>query len=68
MLEFLGLALVRIGARPHQLLLWVRTGLSRHRSNRSAPEGEADEIGAKADIGIRMSAVRGEADVPATWP
>ena len=35
---------------------------------RSAPEGEADEIGAKADIAARNSAVRGKADVPATWP
>ncbi len=30
--------------------------------------GEADEIGAKADIGARRSAVGGRADVPATWP
>ncbi len=35
---------------------------------RSAPEGEADEIGAKADIAARTSAVGGKADVPARWP
>ncbi len=35
---------------------------------RSAPEGEADEIGAKADIAARTSAVGGKADVTATWP
>ena len=33
----------------------------------SAPEREADEIDAKPDIGARMSAVGGKADVVATW-
>ncbi len=35
---------------------------------RSAPEGEADETGVKADIDTRTSAVEGRADVSATWP
>ncbi len=35
---------------------------------RSVPGGRADEIGVKADFGARMSAVRGKADVVATWP
>ncbi len=35
---------------------------------RSAPEGEVDEIGAKADIAARTSAVGGKPDVTATWP
>ncbi len=34
---------------------------------RSAPEGEADETGVKADIDTRRSAVGGRADVSATW-
>ena len=34
---------------------------------RSAPEGEADEIGAIADIAARTPGVGGEADVTATW-
>ncbi len=37
-------------------------------AGRSAPGGEADEIGAKADVGPRTSAFGGGADVPATWP
>ncbi len=43
---------------------WVTTGPSAALPGTSAPWGKADEIGAKADIGARMSAVRGEADVP----
>ncbi len=35
---------------------------------RSAPEGEADETGVKADVDTRRSAVGGRADVVATWP
>ncbi len=35
---------------------------------RSAPKGEADEIGAQADIAARTSAVGGKADVTATFP
>ena len=34
----------------------------------SAVRGKADEIGPKADIGQRMSATGGQADVPAAWP
>ncbi len=51
-----------------QCLFRVRNGPSATSSGRSAAGGEADEIGAKADIGAGMSAVRGKADVPATWP
>ena len=35
---------------------------------RSAFWGEADEIGAEADIADRMSAAGGKADVPGAWP
>ena len=48
--------------------LGIRLGLSHHATKRSALWGKADEIGRKADIGVRMSAVKGKADVPATWP
>ncbi len=37
-------------------------------SRMSAAGGEADVFRQKADFGTRMSAVRGKADVPATWP
>jgi hypothetical protein len=37
-------------------------------SRMSAAGGEADVFRQKADSGTRMSAVRGKADVPATWP
>ena len=34
----------------------------------SGAGGEADEIGAKVDIGARTAAIEGKADVSATWP
>ncbi len=37
-------------------------------SRMSAAGGEADVFRQIADFGTRMSAVRGKADVPATWP
>ncbi len=48
--------------------LWVRNGPSATPPGRSAAGGQADEIGAKADIETRRSAIGGKADVPATWP
>ncbi len=51
--------------------LWrlrVNFGLSRPTAATSAFRGKADEIGTITDIGQRMSAVGGKADVPATWP
>jgi hypothetical protein len=41
----------------------VNFGLSRPTAATSAPEGEADEIRAKADVPVGMSAVGGGADV-----
>ncbi len=37
-------------------------------SRMSVAGGESDVFRQKADFGTRMSAVRGNADVPATWP
>ena len=42
---------------------WVKSGNSAALPGTSAPEGKADEIGAKADIGARMSAIGGKAEV-----
>ncbi len=41
------------GVQDRQLPLWVKKRLSVVLLARSAPEGEADEIGAKADIGAK---------------
>ncbi len=54
--------------RQRQCLLWVRNGPSAAPPGRSAPEGEADESGAKPDIETPRSVVGGRADVVATWP
>ncbi len=51
-----------------RLPLWVKTRRTGASPGRSAPGGEADEIGGRADIDTRMSAVGGRADVLATWP
>ncbi len=58
----------RLVRTKRRLPLWVRKRHSAMLLARSAPEGEADEIGAKADIAARTSAVGGKADVTATWP
>ncbi len=50
-------------ARKSQCPLWVNFGLSRPTAATSAPEGEADEIRAKADVPVGMSAVGGGADI-----
>ena len=63
---------VNIGKSSFHLIavgrLRVRNGPSATPSGRSAVGGEADVFRQKADIGQRMSAVRGKADVPVTWP
>ena len=46
---------------------WVKSRPSATPPGRSAPGGEADEIGGKADIGPRTSAFGVRAVVPATW-
>ncbi len=38
--------------RQRQCLLWVKSGPTAAPPGRSAPGGEADEIGAKADVGL----------------
>ena len=48
--------------------LWVNTGSPAEVTGTSAAGARADVIGSKPDIGTRMSAVGGKADVPATWP
>ncbi len=48
--------------------LRVITGPTAAPRGRSAPGGEADEIGGKADDAARRSALGGRAVVPATWP
>ncbi len=53
------------GRRPTTLHKTRRTGAS---PGRSAPGGEADEIGGEAGVPAPMSAVRGRPDVPAAWP
>lgn len=47
------------------LLLWVNKRRMEAPPGRSAPEGEADRIGAKAEI---APAPGGEADLPVAWP
>ncbi len=51
-----------------QRLKWVRPRHSAALPGTSVVGGEADQIGAKADVQVGMSAVGGRADVPATWP
>ncbi len=49
-------------------MAWVRKRHSAMLLARSAPESEADEISAKADIADGMSEAGGRAAVPAAWP
>ncbi len=51
-----------MGIRRHQLPLRVNNGPSATPPGRSAPGGEADEIGGKADVGPRTSAFGVRAD------
>jgi hypothetical protein len=50
-------------SNPLECPLWVNFGLSRPTAATSAFRGKADEIGTITDIGQRMSAVGGRADV-----
>ncbi len=56
----------RIARRP-LCRLWVNNGLSRPTAATSAFRGKADANDAKADIGQRMSAFGGRADVARWW-
>ncbi len=47
--------------------MWVKRRPTGAPSGWSAPGGEADEIGAKADVASAMSEAGGKADVPARW-
>ncbi len=60
--------LARGREQERQSLLWVRNGPSATPPGRSAPEGEADEIDAKADIADGMSEAGGIPDLNRAWP
>ncbi len=48
--------------------LWFKSRPSATPPGKSAPRCKADEIGGKADIDTRRSAVESRADIPAIWP
>ncbi len=47
---------------------WVTSGPRAGPPRRSAPGGQADEIGGKADVAAQTSAVGGRADLPRPKP